>query len=82
MWEWLHFFLAEPTELPRINPRPGSNISDRVFAFAVTGQVLARLAGVLAAQLNFEYTVDAERFVSETVDGICVSTVASTCHAS
>lgn len=82
MWEGLHVFLAEATELPPLDPRPGSNICDRVFAFAVAGQVLARLAGVLAAQLDLEHAVDAEGLVAESFDGICGSPVASTCLAS
>lgn len=82
MRERLHVFLAEPTELPALNPRPGSDISDGVFTLAVTGQVLARLAGVLAAQLDLEHTVDSEGFIAETIDGVCVSTRASTWHAS
>ena len=73
MREWLHVFLAESRELIPFDPRPGSNISDRVFTFAVTSQVLARLAGILATQLDLKYTVDAEGFVAETLDGVCVS---------
>ena len=73
MWERFHIFLAEPRELPKLDPRPGSDISDRVFAFAVTGQVFARLARVLAAQLDFEHAEDAEGFIAEPFDGVCVS---------
>ena len=78
MWERLHVFLAEPRERPTLDPRPGSNVSDRVFAFAVTGQVFARLAGILAAQLDFEHAVDAEGFIAETFDGVCGSSIVST----
>lgn len=82
MWEWLHVFLAEPAKPPALDPRPGSDISDRVFAFTVTSQVLARLARVLAAQVDLEYAVYAEGFIAETVDSVCVSTMASTCRNS
>lgn len=82
MWERLHVFLGESTKPIPLNPRPGSDISDRVFAFTVTGQVLARLAGVLATQLDLEDAVYAEGFVAETFDGVCISAIASTCHAS
>ena len=75
MWERFHIFLAEPRERPTLDPRPGSDISDRVFAFAVTGQVFARSARVLAAQLDFEHAVDAEGFIAEPFDGVCVSSI-------
>ena len=78
MWERLHVFLGEAAELPYLDPRPGADIGDRVFALAVAGQVIARLAGVLATQLDFQHAVDAEGFVAETFDGVCVfQTVAS-----
>ena len=78
MWEGLHVFLGEAGELPSLDPRPGADISDRVLALAVAGQVIARLAGILATQLDFQHAVDAEGFVAETFDGICgFSTVAS-----
>ena len=83
MGEGLHVFLAEPAELPALDPRPGADIGDGVFALAVPGQVLARLASVLAAQLDFEHAVDAESFVAETFNGICDSTSPrSICHHS
>lgn len=82
MWEGLHVFLAEATECPSLDPRPGSDIRDRVFAFAVAGQVLARLTGVLAAQLDLEDAVDAEGLIAESFDGVCGSPKASTCHVS
>lgn len=70
MGERLHVFLAEAGELPSLDPRPGADISDRVFALAVAGEVIARLAGVLATQLDFQHAVDAEGFVAETFDGV------------
>ena len=82
MWEGLHVFLAEATECPSLDPRPGSNIRNRIFAFAVAGQVLARLAGVLATEMDLEYAVDAEGLIAEPFDGVCGSPTASTYHAS
>ena len=82
MWKGLQIILAEATEFPPLDPRPGSNIRDRVFAFAVAGQVFARLARVLAAQLNLEHAVDAKGFIAETLDGVCGSPIASTCVSS
>ena len=72
MRERLHVFLAEAGELISLDPRPGADVCDRVFALAVAGQIIARLAGVLAAQLDFQHAVDAEGFVPETFDGVCV----------
>lgn len=72
MREGLHVFLGEPTELVSLDPRPGSDISDGIFALAVTGQVVTGLAGVFAAQLDLEHAVDAEGFIAETIDGVCV----------
>lgn len=82
MGKGLHVFLAKPAELPPLDPWPGPNISDRVFALAVTGQVFARFAGVLATQLDLKHAVDAEGFIAETIDGVFVSTIVSTCHIS
>lgn len=75
--ERLHVLLAEAGEPVPLDPRPRADVRDRVFAFAVAGQVLARLAGVLAAQLDLEDAVDSEGFVAETVDGVWVATVVS-----
>ncbi len=72
MRERLHVVLAEAAELPPLDPRPGADVRDRVFALAVAGQVLAGLARVLAAQLDLEHAVDAEGLVAEPFDGVCV----------
>ena len=70
MWEGFHIFLAESTECPTLDPRPGTNISDGVFALAITGQVIARFAGVLAAQLYLQDAIDTEGFIAEAFDGV------------
>ena len=72
MWEGFHIFLAEAGEFPALDPRPCPDIGDGVFPLAVAGQVLAGLARVLAAQLDLEDAVDAEGFVAETFDGVCI----------
>ena len=72
MWEGFHVLLAEAGELPPLDPRPCPDISDRVFPFTVAGQVLAGLASVFAAQLDLEDAVDAEGFVAETFDRVCI----------
>ena len=82
VWKGLHVFLTEARESPTLDPGPGANIGNRVFAFAVTGQVIARLAGILATQLNLEDAVDTEGFVAETFDCVCGSGIASTCYTS
>ena len=75
MWEGLHILLGEAAELPPLDPRPGADIRDRVLALAVTGEVVAGFAGILAAQLDLEYAVDAEGFVAETFNSVCVSSI-------
>ena len=79
MWERFHVFLAKAGEFPPFDPRPCPDISDGVFPFAVAGQVLAGLARVLAAQLDLENAVDAEGFVAETFDGVCIESIMSIC---
>lgn len=72
MREGLHVVLCEARELVALDPGPGADVGDGVLALAVAGQVVARLAGVLAAQLDLEDAVDAEGFVAEAVDCVCV----------
>ena len=70
MGKGLHVLLAEAAERPALDPGPGADIRDRVFALAVAGEVVAGFAGVFAAQLDLEHAVDAEGFVAEAFDGV------------
>ena len=72
MRKGLHVLLAEAGKLPALDPGPGTDVGDGVLALAVAGEEVARLARVLAAELDLEHAVDAEGFVAETVDGVCV----------
>ena len=44
----LHILLTKPSKLPPLDPRPGTDIRNAVFAFAVAGEVLAWGTGVFA----------------------------------
>lgn len=70
MREGLHLLFSETRSLPALDPRPGLDVSNAVLALAVAGQVVARLAGVLARELDFEHAVDAQGFVLEALDGV------------
>jgi len=70
MREVLHLLLREACLLPALDPRPGLDVGDAVLALAVAGQVLARLAGVLAGQLDLEHAVDAQGFFLEAFNGV------------
>lgn len=70
MRERLHILLREPGELVALDPRPGPDVRDRVLALSFAGEVLARGAGVFAAELDLEDAVDAEGFVAEALDGV------------
>lgn len=70
MRERLHVVLTEPSPLPSLYPRPGLHVRNTVLALAVAGEVLAFLARVLAGELDFEDTVDAQGLVAETLDGV------------
>lgn len=72
MRERFHVILGKARELPTLDPWPGADIRNRIFTFTFTSEILARRASILAAQLDLEYTVDAEGFVLEAVDGIWV----------
>ena len=62
--------MTKSSELPPLNPRPGADIRDTVFAFAVTGEVLAWGTGVFAREMDLENAVDAEGLVAETLNGV------------
>ena len=66
----LHLLLGETGALPALDPRPGLNVGDAVLTLAVAGQVIARLACILAGQLDLEHAVDAQGFVLEAFNGI------------
>jgi len=70
MREVLHLLLGEARPLPALDPRPGLDVGHAVLALAVAGQVLARLARVLAGQLDLEHAVDAQGFFLEALDGV------------
>lgn len=48
MRERLHLLFSETSKFPRLDPRPGADIRNTVFAFAVTGKVLPWGTGVFA----------------------------------
>ncbi len=75
MREFAHLLLGEASLLPSLDPGPSPDISDRVLALSVSGEVLTRLAGVFARELDLEHAVDAEGFVAVAVDCICISRV-------
>jgi hypothetical protein len=77
MWERLHVLLREARELPGFNPRPSPNVRDGVFALPISGQILARCAGVLATQLDFQHAIDAEGLVAEAFDGVFGSSLSA-----
>lgn len=70
MRESLQLLLGEAAEAPSFHPRPGANVRDRVFALAGSGEVFARRARVFTGQADFQYAIDAESFVSESLDGV------------
>ena len=70
MRERFHIFLRKAGEFVAFDPRPGADVGDAVFAFAVAGEVVAGLACVFAAEVDLEHAVDAEGFVAEAVDGV------------
>ena len=70
MRELLHLLLGHAAELPALDPRPGPNVRDAVLALAGAGEVLARLARVVPAQVQLEHAVDADGLVAEAVDGV------------
>lgn len=77
MRERFHIFLREARELPGLDPGPSPDIGDTVFAFTLTGQIVARGAGVFARELDLQDAVDAEGFVAKAFDCICRPVVAS-----
>ena len=70
MRELLHLILREASLLPTLDPRPGLDVRNAVLALAVAGQVLARLAGVFAGEMDLEHAVDAQGFFLEALDGV------------
>ena len=48
MRERLHVLLRETGKFPTLNPRPGADVGDGVFAFAFAGKVVSGFAGVFA----------------------------------
>ena len=70
MRELVHLLLGEAGKRPALDPGPGADVGDAVFAFSAAGEVFARGAGVFAREADFEHAVDAEGFVSEAFDGV------------
>ena len=56
--------------VPALHPRPRLDIRDTVLALALAGEVVARLAGVFAAEVDLEHAEDAQGLVFEAVDGV------------
>jgi len=42
MWERLHILLREPREASGIDPGPGPNVRNRIFALSVASEVFTR----------------------------------------
>ena len=72
MWERLHLLGGKAAALPVLDPRPGFDVRDAVFAFAGAGEVLAGAAvgAVFVREVELEDVVDAQGFVAEAVDGV------------
>ena len=70
MRKLVHFLLCKPGKLPALDPGPGANVRDAVFAFAIAGEVVARGAGIFAREADLEHAEDAEGFVFEAFDGV------------
>ena len=70
MRELVDLLLREARALPALDPRPGLDVGHAVLALTVASQVLARLARVLAGQLDLEHAVDTQGFFLETLDGV------------
>ena len=68
--EVLHLLLSKARLLPTLDPGPGLDVRDAVFAFTVAGQVLAGFSRVFARELNFEHAVGAQGFFFEALDGV------------
>lgn len=69
--ELVHLVLRRHlAELPALDPRPGAHVRDGVLALPVAGEVLARLARVVPAQVQLQDAVDALGFFAEAVDGV------------
>jgi hypothetical protein len=73
MRERTHLLLGEATPLPALDPRPRPDVRNGVLALSLASQVVARLARVFTREVDLEHAVDAEGFVSEAVDRICVA---------
>ena len=65
-----HLLFREAAESPALDPGPGADVSDGVLALAVAGQIVARLAGVLAAEPDLQHAVHAQRLVHEARDRV------------
>ena len=70
MRKLVHLLLGKPSKLPSLNPRPGADVGDAVFAFSFASEVFARSVGVFARKPDFEHAEDAEGFVLEALDGV------------
>ena len=68
----LHVLFGKAGVGVALDPWPGPNVGDRIFTLTLTSQIVAGFACVLARQLDFEYAVDAEGFVPEALNGICL----------
>ena len=70
MRERLHLLLREPTPLPVLHPWPSLDICDTVLAFAVASEVVARLASVLAGELDLEDTKYTQSLIAEALNSV------------
>lgn len=68
----LDILLRKPTPLPPLDPRPSLDIRHTILPLPLACQILPGLPvrGVLAAQLDFEHSVNPQSFFLESLDGV------------
>lgn len=57
-------------ELPRLDPWPGSDVSNAVLALAISGEVIALLACILAGEVDLEDAVDTQCLIAKSINGV------------
>lgn len=70
MRKLLELLLSEAATLPSLNPGPSLDVGDGVLSGSISGEVLARDAGVLAAQVNLENAEYAQGLILVAIDGV------------
>lgn len=70
MWERFQILIREARKLPSLNPRPGTNIRNRVLPLAFTSKIFPRFTSVLARQSDLQHAIDPQCLVLEPLDGV------------